>query len=237
MRYFLRRRNRQHDDNPTWPGLVDVFAFGMALMVVLYALQGSEKGVLEAEVKRQEGIVAEIRDYQGKKIRELYQSLCLKNPELAGTCVLDTVANVIHIDSIGGKPIEFESAKWKIADEDSVRLHNVVTYIALEMEAFLHAALRINGTADPRPLLKSDCLEDNIELSAMRAAAVARVINANPRKIDKSRVRVVGLGEEGREDITGLSRAQVDSVYQKYRTVRMDIYIDVNAMRAGAGRK
>lgn len=237
MRYFLRRRSRQHDDNPTWPGLVDVFAFGMALMVVLYAIQSLENGDLQAEVKRQEGVVAEIRDYQGKMIRQLYESLRARNPELASTCVLDTVANVIRIDSIGGKPITFGSARWTIAAEDSARLQDVVTYVAQEMDAFPDAALRINGTADPRRLLSNNCLSDNIELSAMRAAAVARVLNANPRKIDKTRVRVVGLGEEGREDVTGLSAAQADSAYQKYRTVRMDIFIDVNAMRARAGRE
>ena len=233
MRYVARRRNRQPDDNPTWPGLVDVFAFGMALMVVLFAVTS---GSLRAQVQDKDDKIKELQDYSGMRIREIHDNLRRLDPSMADTWQLDPKANVIHVVSIGGRPITFESAQWTIAREDSLRLQNVVTRIAQEMDSFPDAVLSINGTADPRRLLSKGCLSDNIELSAMRAAAVARVLNANPHQIDKSRIRVVGLGEEGQK-IIGLSPADEDSAYQQYRAVRMDIYVDASRKPSGAGRE
>lgn len=202
----------------------------MALMIFLYA---QKVDYLHEQIRDQQETIDGFRDFRGTKIREFYDQLCSRDPAMADIWQLDTVANVIRIDSINGEPILFDKAKWAIRQDDLPRLQNVVNIVAREMTDHDYTVLQINGTADPDPLTGHHFLSDNIELSAMRAAAVARVLNGAASGIEQNRIRVVGLGEVGQV----VSNAEKKRAYQKYRTVRMEIHIEDNVLSTTAGRK
>jgi flagellar motor protein MotB len=227
MRIYLRRKSRHHEESPSWPGLVDLFAFGMALMVVLLARE-HHKDALAGENLPAQSLAKAVAEQQQDKIVNLHAKLQHADPEHALDFKLDKTRNVIMIETIDGDAITFGSMRWHLSSGDATKLEGILAVVADAMANEDTAVLKINGTADPRRVVAPGTPSDNVELSALRAAAVARVVRNGSRVIDPKRIQVVGLGEDGNEDVRGLSEEEAEARLQKYRRVNLEIYIDAN---------
>jgi flagellar motor protein MotB len=221
MKYHILRRSRLGEENPTWPGLVDLFAFGMAIMVVLV--------VLNAQFRSwQEQAAAERKS----RISEIMSAIIDKDSTMVHYARLDSAANSIKVDEIEGGPIRFEKSRFDLSAADDARLGKLAATMEAALATDNTAVVAINGTADPDRMNHALPPRDNVELSALRAAAVARVFRVKaPKLTDAKRVQVIGLGEDG-EAVADSSFADKEAKYQQYRTVRLEIRIDANRLVA-----
>ncbi|MDP2326349.1 MAG: OmpA family protein [Gammaproteobacteria bacterium] len=210
---------------------MDLFAFGMALMVVLLARE-YHMNAIAGENLPTRSLAEAVAEQQRAKIVDLHTSLQNADPEHSQDFKLDSTRNVILIETINGKAITFGSMKWHLEQGKATKLEGILAVVAEAMATESTSVLKINGTADPRKVVSPGTPSDNVELSALRAAAVARVVRSGSRAIDPKRVQVVGLGEDGDEDISGLSVEEADAMLQKYRRVNLEIYIDANRFSA-----
>ncbi len=96
---------------------------------------------------------------------------------------------------IGGFPdveVLFDAAKFDLSGEDRERIGQVAEVLREILKRDAHANLMIAGTADERPFVRASPPRDNMELSALRATEVAKVL---AERHLRERVFVRGLGE------------------------------------------
>ncbi len=253
---------REEDsDSPAWPGLVDIFAFTMVLMVLLstQALKGTNQEVnrLQAELedceKRVSAMRTEIASYektlealeisreerltleerlqaQGKRlINELAASLTSELGKLGVFHEINPDALEIKIEKFMDRDISFDRGQYDLSLEDEAILQQFAPTL-LKVIKDRPVVILINGRADPLPYRYTPQRppRDNIELSALRAATVAKLMEASARGISKW-IQVVGLGETG-ELVLGTDPERAEEIYRQYRRVSFTIRVNKYAM-------
>jgi flagellar motor protein MotB len=246
-------RRRDEGENPAWPGLVDVFAFTLVFIILLWFGTDwhEEKKKLEEEVSRlrHENIAyrAQIQELQarlknleeqiaklkggftlvmGKALEDLSKHL----QPTAGPFGFDVQLkpDTLEISILGRPPIYFDTARYDLSSADLERLSNWAPGLYEWLQGN-HFYVLINGTADPRELRgRGGPPRDNIELSALRAATVAGLLEKAAPGLGKY-LRVVGLGVMADASPLALG-VNPDEVYRKHRTVDLVIKVDVEKM-------
>ncbi len=290
-------RRHEDTDNPAWPGLVDIFAFTLVFLLIIWfannlpqkvenleketqdlsarinllagekqQLEGlnqslreklarvdeanlnlsgkvklleenlqnldSQKALLQeanvglsAEIQRLNQENASLKDIGRKDWEEL---LKLLQSRLAGTQMAIVPNEQDKEIEIHGKPrITFETLKYELSDADRQRLERLAP-ILLDLRRKKQFFITISGTADPRELHDAAPPRNNTELSALRAATVAAMLeNASPGL--GRYLRVMGLGVKGQEKTLAPGN-DPDRFYQEYRTVSLVLKIDVAAL-------
>jgi flagellar motor protein MotB len=129
---------------------------------------------------------------------------------------------------IQGKPrVTFETMKYELSPDDKHRLQ-VLAPILYELRQKKKFFITINGTADPRELQNAAPPRNNSELSALRAATVAAMLEKSAPGLGHY-LRVTGLGVKGQER-TLAPGENPDMIYRQYRTVNLVLKIDVAAI-------
>jgi flagellar motor protein MotB len=137
--------------------------------------------------------------------------------------------------TLQGKPrVTFKTMAFELSPNDKHRLQ-VLAPILYELRQKKKFFITINGTADPRELQIGAPPRNNTELSALRAAAVAAVLEKSAPGLGHY-LRVTGLGVKGKERT--LARGEnAEKIYRQYRTVNLVLKIDVAAiMQEGAAK-
>jgi len=291
------RRGRVSDENPAWPGLVDLYAFTLIIFVFLFVVDKNSTGgeeadlltpeqrierlqsdndALRAEVadlrKRNRDLAAESAERQElasrlKETENAKRVLERENRELNRTLSeqeraeadaiermrmraheeatrlrealqqalgkewgeLDPVHPTLpefEIIDFHNEPILFEQAKHALTDRYKSYVTELSDALARVLVSFPDAEIEVRGTADPDPYRGRGEIKDNIDLSAMRAATVAKLLNAPGATATapsaKKNLIIVGLGEVGEaiED-----PVQKKEEYRQYRRVRLKIRI------------
>lgn len=180
---------------------------------------------LNTEVQRLAEANASLRDLGRRDWQELLQML---RKRLAGMQVQIIPHEQEKEIEIHGKPrITFETMQYELAAGDRQRLERLAP-ILLDLRRKKPFFITINGTADPRELHDSAPPRNNTELSALRAATVAAMLeNASPGL--GRYLRVMGLGVKGQKKSLA-PQDDPDRFYQKYRTVSLVLKIDVAAL-------
>lgn len=241
---MLRRRHHEEGDNPAWPGLVDVFAFTLVFVMLLIKADatGDRLSNLSEEIKRlqRENMrlqvendklkkeIAKLKDViGGKGLKELKELYAIIKKELTEDffIMIDEDAIEIVINAI--PPIFFNTGEYKLNIKDSQRLSRLA-HIILSIIQGKPFYVLINGTADPRFLPDRGVPpHNNVELSALRAATVADLMEKTAPGVGKY-LRVAGLGVRGEEAPPGVDR---EEYYRQFRTVNLVIKVDVEKLR------
>jgi flagellar motor protein MotB len=180
---------------------------------------------LGAEIQRLSAENASLRDIGRKDWEEL---LKLLQSRLAGMQMAIIPNEQEKEIEIHGKPrITFETLRYELSDADRLRLERLAPILS-DLRRQKQFFITISGTADPRELHNMTPPRNNAELSALRAATVAAMLeNASPGL--GRYLRVMGLGVKGQEK-TLAPGEDPDKFYQEYRTVSLVLKIDVAAM-------
>ncbi len=180
---------------------------------------------LSAELQTLSDKHAALRDIGRKDWQELLQML---QARLAGLPLVIIPHEQDKEIEIQGKPgITFETLKYYLSDADKLRLQRLAPILA-ELRRQKPFFITINGTADPREVHNAAPPRDNTELSALRAATVAALVeNASPG-LGRS-LRVMGLGVKGQEKILAPGD-DPDKFYQEYRRVSLVLKLDLAAL-------
>jgi flagellar motor protein MotB len=143
----------------------------------------------------------------------------LSNQEVPSQSSLENLELKIH--TIKGREISFDTAQWKLSHEDEVI---ITEYAPILYQAICNQPvfLIINGGADPRNYHSRTPPCDNVDLSALRAAAVAKLLEQAAPGIAR-KIRVVGLGAVG-ELIADAAKAE--DMYRKYRSLSFVIRVN-----------
>jgi flagellar motor protein MotB len=129
---------------------------------------------------------------------------------------------------IQGKPrVTFETNRYELSPYDKHRLQ-LLAPILYELRQKKKFFITINGTADPRELRNAAPPRNNTELSALRAATVATVLEKAAPGLGQY-LRVTGLGVKGQKR-TLAPGENPDMAYRQYRTVNLVLKIDVAAL-------
>ena len=127
-----------------------------------------------------------------------------------------------------GKPgVTFKTMEYELSPDDKHRLE-VLAPILYELRQKKKFFITINGTADPRELKNAAPPRNNTELSALRAATVAAMLEKSAPGLGHY-LRVTGLGVKGKKR-TLAPGENPDKVYRQYRTVNLVLKIDVAAI-------
>lgn len=220
------RRRYEESENASWPGLVDLFAFGMVIMLVMWMASaaadppegpstGSEAGAPDDPLLSKGRDVA--RQVQEALAGGLQHTDIVPKPDLPG----------LEIRSFQGREIYFRTGAFDLspADEEAVgQLGEVVAAAIQEQRAVF---VKVNGTADPRPLGQLVPPRDNVELSALRAAAVSKILVLAGLR---DRLTVVGLGEIG-----DLRTASTEAELREFRKVYLTLEVRLDLLRNQPG--
>lgn len=290
-------RRREDAENPAWPGLVDIFGFTLAFLLLLWfaanwpqqvenlerktqdlgqrlgSLHTENKELQEANLslaeklrlqglanqdltakfqqleENQKNLDAQTRLLQAnnlslnEKILQLDQEkaalldIGLKDWEallklLQARLAKSNMAVIPNkIDKeivIQGKPrVTFETMKYELSPYDIQRLQMLAPILS-ELRQERKFFITINGTADPRELRNAAPPRNNTELSALRAAAVAEMLEKAAPGLGRY-LRVTGLGVKGQER-TLAPGENPDMIYRQYRSVNLVLKIDVAAI-------
>lgn len=180
---------------------------------------------LNAEIQRLSAENLALRDLGRQDWQEL---LKLLQKRLAGLEV-EIIPNEQEKEiEIHGKPrITFETMQYDLSGADRQRLERLAP-ILLDLRRQKPFFITINGTADPRELRDAAPPRNNTELSALRAATVAAMLeNASPGL--GRYLRVMGLGVKGQKKSLA-PEDDPDRFYRQYRTVSLVLKIDVAAL-------
>jgi len=224
------RRGGGDEDNPAWPGLSYIFAFGMVSMILIGALanQSYKKSVHEAfgqgeilRTKTRESLDG-VQDQLGKL--DIHSG------------VIDDPWPHIVVETFKGKPVYFDSLKYDLGVVDRENVRNFAVEIAPLLAAQPMVELVINGTADPQPLVSPQPPRDNVELSALRAATVAAVLRG--AGISAERIFVQGLGEVGKSSMRDAPPRENTEAWsnfveglKQYRKVYLELRVDLSKVK------
>jgi flagellar motor protein MotB len=129
---------------------------------------------------------------------------------------------------IQGKPrLTFATNQYGLSPDDQQRLQ-VLAPILYELRQKKPFFITINGTADPRELQNVAPPRNNTELSALRAAAVAALLEKAAPGLGQY-LRVTGLGVKGQKRALAPGE-NPDMAYRQYRSVNLVLKIDVAAL-------
>ncbi|MFZ5452905.1 MAG: hypothetical protein ACOZF2_13695 [Thermodesulfobacteriota bacterium] len=290
-------RRREDAENPAWPGLVDIFGFTLAFLLLLWFAAnwpqqvenlerktqdlGQRLGSLRAENKElqeanlslaeklrlqdlaNQDLTAQLQQLQenqknldaqarlleasnlnlNEKITQLNQEkaalrdiglkdweelLKLLKAKLAQSNMAVIPNKIEKAIIIQGKPrVTFETMKYELSPYDKQRLEALapILYALRQQKNFF---ININGTADPRELRNATPPKNNTELSALRAAAVAALLEKAAPGLGRY-LRVTGLGVKGQKR-TLAPGENPDLIYRQYRSVNLVLKIDVAAI-------
>jgi flagellar motor protein MotB len=191
------------------------------------SLQTANLG-LSSQIERLSEENAALRDIGRKDWQELLKLLQGRLAGMPLTIVPNEQEKEIEIH---GKPrITFETLKYELAEADKQRLNGLAPILS-ELRQQKKFFITINGTADPREVHSAAPPRSNAELSALRAATVAALLeNASPGL--GQNLRVMGLGVKGRKK-TLAPGEDPEKLYRDYRTVSLVLKIDVAALMQG----
>ncbi|MBO3754998.1 MAG: OmpA family protein [Candidatus Brockarchaeota archaeon] len=248
-------------ESPTWPGLVDIFAFTMVLLILLssQSLKAKDEHIdrLRAEIEsyksqlantqreldswretlagmeisREERLALEERlQAQGMRIlKELAEGLNIRLAAIQVTPEVNFESLEIRIDRFLGRDISFDRGQYDLSLEDQFLLRQFAPGL-LEVIKDKPVVFLINGRADPLPYRYTPQRppRDNIELSALRAATVAKLMEESAEGISKW-LQVVGLGETGKL-VTAADSERAEEIYRQYRRVSFIIRVNKEAV-------
>jgi flagellar motor protein MotB len=290
-------RRREDAENPAWPGMVDIFGFTLAFLLLLWFAanwpqqvkdlerQSQDQGLrlasiqaansrlqemnrsLEEKLRLQgltnQGLTAQVQqleenqknldaqigllqtnslDLNGKIQQLSSEKAALQNIGLLDWEELLTLLQARLAKSkmtiipnrnekeitLQGKPgVTFKTMEYELSPNDQHRLQ-VLAPILLQLRQKKKFFITINGTADPRELKHTGPPRNNTELSALRAAAVADMLEKSAPGLGHY-LRVTGLGVKGKERKLAPGE-NADKVYRQYRTVNLVLKIDVAAI-------
>jgi flagellar motor protein MotB len=168
---------------------------------------------------------AAIREIGLKDWAELLKLLQAKLAKSSMVIIPNRNAKEIEIQ---GKPrITFATNRYELSPSDIQRLQALAP-ILYELRQKKKFFITINGTADPRELNRTAPPRDNTELSALRAATVAALLEKSAPGLGQY-LRVTGLGVKGQKHALALG-ADPDTAYRQYRSVNLVLKIDVAAL-------
>jgi flagellar motor protein MotB len=179
----VARRRRHTDDefeSPAWPGLLDLFAFGMVVMLLLW-IQSLPEPVGPRPDPRQLGLDRFRGSFGDGEIR-------------SSDFTWDAQSFTLRLVRFGNQEIFFPSARFDLTAADVEAIRRVAGELSGKLAQFPQVVIVVNGTADPIPLRSQHPPRDNVELSALRAAVVSRTLVETGLN---GRFQVVGLGEVG----------------------------------------
>jgi flagellar motor protein MotB len=191
------------------------------------SLQTANLG-LSSQIERLSEENASLRDIGRKDWQELLKLLQNRLAGMPLTIVPNEQEKEIEIH---GKPmITFETLKYELAAADKQRL-KLLAPILSELRQQKQFFITINGTADPREVHSAAPPRSNAELSALRAATVAALLESASPGLGRN-LRVMGLGVKGRKK-TLAPGEDPEKLYKDYRTVSLVLKIDVAALMQG----
>jgi flagellar motor protein MotB len=287
-------RRREDAENPAWPGLVDIFGFTLAFLLLLWFAANWPQKVENLERKSKNlGVQVASMNAENRRLQEINQSLAeklrrqgLTNQDLALKVSqleetnknLDSQAKLLQASNldlngqiqqlnqakaalqeiglkewqellkllqarlaksnmviipnrnnkeitIQGKPrVTFDTNRYELSPYDKHRLQ-LLAPILYELRQKKKFFITINGTADPRELRNAAPPRNNTELSALRAATVATVLEKAAPGLGEY-LRVTGLGVKGQKRPLAPGE-NPDMAYRQYRTVNLVLKIDV----------
>jgi flagellar motor protein MotB len=196
---------------------------------------GAQISLLQANNLDLNGKIQQLNDEKAalkeiglKEWEELLQLLQQKMANLAMVIIPNRTDKAIEIQ---GKPrVTFETTKYELSDYDRQRLQRLAP-ILYELRQQKKFFITINGTADPRELRNATPPRNNTELSALRAAAVAALLEKAAPGLGRY-LRVTGLGVKG-QGRTLTPGENPDAVYRQYRSVNLVLKIDLAAIMQG----
>lgn len=213
----MRADADEHDD-PSWPGLVDIFAFTMVIMVFLMAYALREK---TAKQVAEEGGAATINN----------AAIGLRNS--AGDFKVTTTGkNELTIEGLESHPLSFSVNAFDLEPVQVARLERIADALGRLVAANAQVLFFIDGRADPQEFHQAQAPRDNTDLSALRAAFVAKTLVRRAPTLER-KLRVVGLGVEGEMVRLGTSPDVAAALYAKYRRVSIRIVPDTDALLRG----
>jgi flagellar motor protein MotB len=180
---------------------------------------------LGAELQRLNAENAFLRDIGHQDWEEL---LKLLQSRLAGMNLVIVPNEREKEIEIHGRPgITFETSQYELSGTERLRLERLAPILA-DLRQQKPFFVTISGTADPRELNNLAPPRNNAELSALRAATVAALLeNASPGLGRYLRVMGLGVKGQGRALAPG---EDPDLIYQEYRAVNLIVKIDVAAL-------
>jgi len=207
----------EHDD-PSWPGLVDIFAFTMVIMVFLMAFALREKS---AKQVAEEGGAAAINDAaQGLR------------GSATDFTVRATGKNELTLEGLESRPLSFAVNAFDLEPVQVARLERIADALGRLVSAHAKLLFFIDGRADPQEFHQVQAPRDNTDLSALRAAFVAKTLVRRAPALER-KLRVVGLGVEGEMVRPGTAAEVAATLYAKYRRVSIRIIPDTDALLRG----
>lgn len=235
------RKGEDHE-NPAWPGLVDLFSFTAMLLMLLWVTSEAKtetqrqscehlKGELDSCTGRLARCEEDMRILKGGMDRHLIEIatalheaiMRVGDPLIDSEFLGDRPSFRIRIldESESRRPLTFDTGSFSLKEHERASVHTVAAEIGPLMRPYPEAILAIEGTADPRPIRGDGGgpPRDNIELSALRSAEVARCLMDGSSELAK-RIHVVGLGEQG-----DLLPGATDEHYRQYRKVELEIRV------------
>ena len=215
---LVGRRGSRDDDqeNPAWPGLVDLFAFGMVAMLLLWvsAIPEPPKGPVLTPQERE-------RLAQVKMLEEVRDVLSDRPVFGKDGLIVEENPPAIRVVRFSGQEIFFNRSEFVLSEGDRRALAQAAVEIRVAIVNRPELIVVVNGTADPEPFRPRETPpRDNIELSALRAAVVSRILAAEGLE---RRLQVVGLGTRGQAE--GKTSEQL----QEYRKVFIELWYEGSA--------
>jgi len=182
-------------------------------------------GALNARIAHLDEENTLLRDIGRKDWEELLKTLQDKLAGLPVKIIPNQRDKEIEIQ--GNPRLTFETLKYELTEFDQNLLERLAP-ILRDLRKFKKFYITINGTSDPRELQSALPPRNNTELSALRAATVAALLeNAAPGL--GHNLRILGLGSKGQAK--PLAPADnPDQAYREYRTVSLVLKIDVASL-------
>jgi flagellar motor protein MotB len=162
--------------------LVDLFAFGM--VVILFLWVGATQTTPDPPPPRNP------EDPVTEATRERAQRLGDRLKGESADVVFVPNPPAVEVHGLRGRQVFFGTDRYDLDTGDREAVATLSQLVEREIRNQPEFVVLVNGTADPRPFKSPIPPRDNVELSALRAAAVSKIL------VDaglKGRLQVVGL--------------------------------------------
>lgn len=236
-----RGKSDTEEEGPAWPGLVDLFAFGMAVMTLLWIMslvaERSRGDQARKQVKDLTLSLQERLNNRKQKALEMLKDipgLSVKDPESPdGILRLDIVAHdgiLLQATVPSQDKVTFVTQKYDLEVGKADRI--VAVARAMKSRGFFNDPARIlvvEGEADPRPFLTTHGVpRDNVDLSALRAATVSKLLLQ--AEIPANQIEVVGLGARSQQSArrVGETLEEYERRLEEFRRVRLSLRFDLS---------